>query len=87
VNFYNKGVVATALPDFNIYFTLNYNTSSAKEVEVTVHNGVGTFSFNSTNYISANNLILGSAGSLYDSDRTYYASYDYIVPPEEIPTK
>ena len=85
VIFYNNGLIATALPDFTTFFTLNFLTEYEEEVKVLVHEGVGTFTFQKNSYLTSGNLIEGSNGSLSDSNRIYYVISTYNVPESEIP--
>lgn len=85
IEFYNNGKLATRLPEFTVYFTLNYQTDKQIEQLVTVRNGVATFSFPPENYYDANNIIEASSGSLFDMSRIFQVISTYNVPDSEIP--
>lgn len=84
VKFYNNETLATQLPDFTTFFTLNFNTDKEIEQEVLVHKGVATFSFPAKNYYKTNNTLEGSSGSLFDSNRIFPVIYTYNIPDNEI---
>ncbi|WP_405267107.1 right-handed parallel beta-helix repeat-containing protein [Methanobrevibacter sp.] len=84
--FYKNGEVASNLPEFDMYATLNRGTAKEVEVNFNVINGVGSFKFNPTSYYDANNIIEVSVGSLIDSTyRTFKITSKYEVPESEIP--
>ena len=84
--FYKNGEVASNLPEFDMYATLNRATAKEIEINFKVVNGVGTFKFDSANYNTTNNLIEISVGSLIDSTyRTFKITSKYEVPESEIP--
>ena len=67
VVFYKNGVQASNLPEFDLFATLNWGTANAVEVNFDVINGVGSFSFNSSDYNADNNTISITVASLIDS--------------------
>ena len=67
ITFYKKGEVASNLPKFDLYATLNRGTDKQIEVVFDVENGVGSFNFNADNYDGANNTLEISIGSLINS--------------------
>jgi parallel beta-helix repeat protein len=78
--------IASDLPEFDMFATLNRGTAKEVEVNFKVINGVGTFKFNSTDYNPENNRIEISVGSLIDSTyRTFKITSIYEVPADEIP--
>lgn len=84
--FYKNGEIASNLPEFDMYATLNRGTAKEAEVNFNVLNGVGTFNFNANNYDDVNNIIEISVGSLLDSTyRTFKITSKYEVPQSEIP--
>ena len=84
--FYKNGEVASNLPEFDMYATLNRGTAKEVEVNFNVVDGVGTFCFNADNYNDAGNVIEISVGSLLDSTyRTFKITSKYNVPQSEIP--
>lgn len=84
--FYKNGEIASNLPEFDMYATLNRGTAKEAEVNFNVLNGVGTFNFNANNYGDVNNIIEISVGSLLDSTyRTFKITSKYEVPQSEIP--
>ena len=85
VTFYRNDEVASNLPEFNLFATLNRGTSNEEEVEFIITNGVGTFAFDSNKFGKDRNVIEISVGSFNDGDRTYKAFYIYVVPENEIP--
>lgn len=86
--FYKNGEVASNLPEFDMYATLNRGTAKEIEVNFNVVNGVGSFKFNADNYNDSNNVIEISVGSLLDSTyRTFKITSKYDVPESEIPTQ
>ena len=85
IRFYNNGTLANTLPDFTLYFTLNFNTDKEIEKIANVHNGVATISFPKENYYETGNIIEGSSGSLFDETRLFRVIYTYNVKNSEIP--
>ena len=84
--FYKSSDVASNLPEFDMYATLNRGTAKEAEVKFNVVKGVGSFKFNAENYNEANNVIEISVGSLIDSTyRTFKITSTYNVPQGEIP--
>ncbi|WP_305557056.1 Ig-like domain repeat protein [Methanobrevibacter sp. V74] len=76
--FYKNGELASNLPEFDMYATLNKENESAVEVIFNVVNGVGTFALDSQNYIAGNNTIDISIGSLfYSTSRVFKVTYSY----------
>ena len=82
VNFYKNGSIASNLPEFTVFFTLNVNGT---EKEVNIINGTGTLTFNASDYKSTGNIIEASAGSLKSNERIYYVISNYTVPDSEVP--
>lgn len=85
VTFYNNKTIASELPDFTIFFTLNFYTDKEIEKEITIHNGIGILEFPIDNYYETDNIIEGSSGSLFDTTRTFNIISTYTVPDNEIP--
>ena len=86
IEFYKNGEIASNLPEFDMYATLNRGTAKEIEVNFNVVNGVGSFAFNANNYNDADNVIEISVGSLLDSTyRTFKITSIYEVPQSEIP--
>ena len=86
--FYKNSDVASSLPEFDMYATLNRGTAKEVEVKFNVVNGVGSFNFNANNYNGVDNVIEISVGSLLDSTyRTFKITSRYEVPQSEIPTR
>ena len=86
VKFYNNDELASGLPKFNLYATLNRGSDKEVEVNFNVIDGVGRFTFNHENFNLTSNTIEISIGSLINkTDRIYKAFYDYEVPESEIP--
>ena len=85
VVFYKNGVQASSLPEFDLFATLNWGANNAVEVNFNVINGVGSFSFNSSDYNADNNTISITVASLIDStSRVPKIIYSYDVPESEI---
>ena len=85
VVFYKNGVQASNLPDFDLFATLNWGTDNPAEVNFNVINGVGSFSFNSSDYNADSNTISITVASLIDStSRVPKIIYSYEVPESEI---
>ncbi len=74
VKFYKNDTIASKLPVFEMYATLNKNV----EVKFDVAEGVGTFSFDS-GYSIGENVIEVSIGSLKDQYRTFEVLLDKSV--------
>ena len=87
VTFYNGNSIATKLPEFTYYFTLNAFSDKKEEVIATIINGEGTIEFSPENYYSNNNIIEGSNDSLENSLRPVKITYTYNVPNSEIPIR
>ena len=85
VTFLNDGEIVTELPDFTYHFTLNAYSDLQQETIANVHNGMATIEFDKENFNSSDNIIEGSSGSLFDSDRPFRVTYTYNVPDSEIP--
>lgn len=85
VSYINDGKIVTELPDFTYYFTLNAYTDLQQEVIAYAHEGSAVISFEKANFNSTGNIIEGSSGSLFDSDRPFSVTYTYNVPDSEIP--
>ncbi|MBQ2665165.1 Ig-like domain repeat protein [Methanobrevibacter sp.] len=82
IKFYKNGELASNLPVFDMFATLNRGTDKEVEVVFDVINGVGTFTFDSSNYNDVKNIIEISIGSLLNStSRVFKVTYLY----EEIP--
>ncbi len=84
VSFYNDGKLATKLPDFKVYFVLNFYTDKQIETIANVHQGVAKIEFPATNYFETGNTIEAFSGSLSDDGRKYPVIYTYNVPDDEI---
>ena len=86
ITFYKNGEYDSNLPEFDMFATLNRGTDKQKEIAFNVVKGVGTFTFDSSNFNSTNNVIEISIGSLIDStSRVFKVTYLYKVPEGEIP--
>ena len=86
IMFYKNGEFDSNLPEFDMFATLNRGTDKQVEAVFDVVDGVGTFTFDSSNFNSANNVIEISIGSLVDStSRVFKVTYKYEVPEGEIP--
>lgn len=86
ITFYKNGEYDSNLPEFDMFATLNRGTDKQKEIAFNVVDGVGTFTFDSSNFNSTNNVIEISIGSLIDStSRVFKVTYLYKVPEGEIP--
>lgn len=81
VAFYKYGEIASKLPEFEMFATLNDNI----ELKFNVVNGVGTFSFDPSDFNSESNVIKVSIGSLKDQYRTFEALLTKTLQTEEIP--
>lgn len=75
VTFYKDGEIASDLPQFDLYARLN----NKAEVNFNVVNGVGYFSFDSSDYTYFINTIDISVGSLNDLYRYYTSFYSCKV--------
>lgn len=85
VVFYKNGILASNLPKFDLFATLNRGTDKQVEVIFDVVDGIGTFSFDSAGFNSSNNIIEISVGSLiYSTSRVFQVTYSYDVPQNEI---
>ena len=73
VVFYKNGEIASNLPKFDMYATLNRGTDKQVEIIFNVIGGVGTFSFNDSGYYGENNVIEISIGSLINSTTRIFA--------------
>ena len=83
--FYKNGELASNLPEFDMYATLNRGTEKEVEVNFNVTDGVGSFTFDAGNYNNQSNIVEVSIGSLLDStSRVFKATYSYGVPASEI---
>ena len=87
VAFVKDNKTVTELPDFTYYFTLNSYSELQEEKIVTAHEGVAALEFSKEHYNSTGNIIDGSSGSLFDSERPFRVTYTYNVPDSEIPKK
>ena len=86
IRFYKNGEFDANLPEFDMFATLNRGTDKQVEAVFDVVDGVGTFTFDSSNFNSTNNVIEISIGSLIDStSRVFKVTYLYEVPEGEIP--
>ena len=85
VSFINDGKTVIELPDFTYYFTLNAYTDLQQEVIAYSHEGSAVISFEKGNFNSTGNIIEGSSGSLFDTERPFSVTYTYNVPDSEIP--
>ena len=81
ITFYDKDVVASNLPVFDIFATLNDDV----EVKFDVVNGVGVFSFDAGDFKEGENVIKVSIGSLTDSDRLFKVEMSKTLSAGEIP--
>ena len=81
ITFYDKDVVASNLPVFDMFATLNDDV----EVKFDVVNGVGVFSFDAGDFKEGENVIKVSIGSLTDSDRLFKVEMSKTLSAGEIP--
>lgn len=81
ITFYKYGEIASKLPEFEMYATLNDNV----ELKFYVVNGVGTFTFDSGDFNAESNVIKISIGSLSDQYRTFEALMSRTLQSSEIP--
>ena len=78
IKFYKNGVLASNLPLFDMFATLNRGTDNEVEVAFDVIDGVGTFTFDSLSYNDVKNVIEISIGSLLNStSRVFKVAYLY----------
>ena len=78
--FYKNGEIASNLPEFDLYVTLNRGTSKAVEVNFASTNGVAEFSFDASDFDSTKNTIEISIGSLLNStSRVFKSLYSFEV--------
>ena len=80
VKFYNNDTLASRLPEFEMFASLNDDV----EIKFYVVNGIGTFSFDS-GYKPDNNVIKVSVGSLKDEYRTFEVLLNKTLSSSEIP--
>ena len=80
VKFYKDDAIASNLPVFEMYATLNNNV----EIKFNVVEGVGTFSFDS-GYSNDNNEIKVSIGSLKDQFRNFEVLLNKTLDSSEVP--
>ena len=81
ITFYKNDEIASKLPVFNMYATLNDDV----EVVFDVVNGTGVFSFDAQKFISGENVIKVSSGSLKDMDRIFKVEMSKTLESSEIP--
>ena len=81
ITFYKNDAVASKLPVFEMFATLNDNV----EMKFNVVNGVGTFSFDAEDFSGDVNVIKISIGSLSDQYRTFEALMSKTLDVSEIP--
>lgn len=81
ITFYKNDEIASNLPVFDMYATLNDDV----EVKFDVINGVGIFSFDSQSFKSSDNEIKISIGSLSDVNRIFKVEMSRILQNSEIP--
>lgn len=81
LTFYKDGEVASNLPEFDLFATLNNKT----EVNFHVVDGVGTFSFEKEDFNASSNVIDISIGSLANQDRIFKPIFTYEVADAEVP--
>ncbi len=85
VVFYKNGVKDLNLPEFDLFATLNWGSNKAVEVNFKVMDGVGSFSFNSGDYLPTDNTISITVATLINStSRVPKVIYSYEVPESEI---
>ena len=86
IKFYKNGVLASNLPVFDMFATLNRGTDKETEIVFDVIDGVGTFTFDASSFNATGNTIEISIGSLINStSRVFKVAYQYNVPQSEIP--
>ena len=81
LTFYKNGTIASNLPVFDLFATLNNKT----EVHFYVVDGVATFAFEKEDFNATSNVIDISIGSLSDEYRIFKTIFTYDVPDSEIP--
>jgi len=81
ITFYKRGEVASKLPEFEMYATLNDKV----ELKFYVVDGVGTFTFDSSSFDAQSNIIKVSIGSLFDQYRTFVVLVNKTLDSSEIP--
>ena len=75
ITFTKDGEVASNLCEFDLYATLNKGTEQEQEVNFKVINGVGQFSFDLSKFVTDNNFIDISVGSLHSQERVFKSFY------------
>lgn len=75
ITFTKDGEVASNLCEFDLYATLNKGTEQEQEVNFKVINGVGQFSFDLSKFVTDNNFIDMSVGSLHSQERVFKSFY------------
>ncbi len=81
ITFYKNDEVASKLPVFNMYATLNDNV----EIVFDVINGVGVFTFDTQKFTTGENVIKVSSGFLNDSDRIFKVEMSKTLDDSEVP--
>lgn len=81
ITFYKYGEIASELPEFDMYATLNDNV----ELKFYVENGVGTFTFDNDDFSGGVNVLKISIGSLTDEYRNFEALLNKTLDASEIP--
>ena len=81
ITFYKNEEIASNLPTFEMYATLNNDT----EVVFNVINGVGEFTFDSSAFDNESNVIKVSIGSLKDTARYFEVLMSKVLQNGEIP--
>ena len=81
ITFYKNGEIASNIPVFEMYATLNNDT----EVVFNVINGVGSFGFDAQYFTNSTNEIKISIGSLKDENRIFEVEMSKILDASEIP--
>jgi nitrous oxidase accessory protein NosD len=81
ITFYKNGEIASNLPVFEMYATLNNNT----EKIFNVVNGIGEVSFDSQDFDAESNIIYISIGSLKDTTRYFEVLMNKTLDSSEIP--
>lgn len=81
IKFYKNGKLASNLPEFDMYATLN----NKKEINFIVVDGVGSFTFSSADYGSDNGIDISIGSLLNSTSRTFKVTYHHDVPESEIP--
>ena len=80
ITFTKDGEIASNLPEFDLYATLNRGSENELEVNFKVVKGVGEFSFDTAKFKYSSNVIEISVGSLNSSDRVFKSFFTYAVP-------